>query len=533
MSHRYALDTLRLRGDLLFGWGWFLDEASPAKAIDLELTDVDGGVQRLACPREGTRPDLVEAYPQIRHAAAGGFMLQGRIRSSQRPLSAKLLVELADGRQLQLELPPLVDGTSGGPASRMVRLSQLVRNRDWAALGRRGREWLARHGAALLADRPQHPGRGGGAGHWVLFDHDMGGGANHFRQSKIAQWVQAGHTVVLVTPVLETLEYRSTRFTKAGSSEQRHPTLTACLQALDGCALVAINDLVSYDDPLQVLAWALQRKQAGAILRIYIHDFHAACPAWTLTSSDGRHCGVPPVEQCARCLPANRAAFLGMMPNLDIPAWRAAWSRALHAADEVIAFSRHSVGVLQRAHPQLESARVQVQPHSLDYLGPPRTFSPSHEAPMTIAVVGHISWLKGAEVVREMVQLIERERRSVRIVVVGTIDGVDPSPALRVTGRYRVHELPELLEREQVSVAFLPSIVHETFSYVTAELMHHGVPLAAFDLGAPAERLRGHPLGCIVSAVDARTALDEITAFHGRLSASAAPSVRGLPSGVP
>lgn len=521
MSHRYALDALLLRDERLFGWGWMLDETAEASAIDLVLDDGQGGVQRLPCPREGSRPDLAEAFPHIAHAAGGGFMLQGRVRLPGRPLQARLQVALADGRELDLPLPPLAEERAPAANSRRTRNMQLLREGAWPTLARRGWSWLARQPRALAARRRQ--GSAGplpGSGHWVLFDHDMGGGANHFRESKIAQWTQAGHEVVLVTPVLETLEYRSVHYRRAGRREQRHPSLAQCLDALRGAAQVVINDLVSFDDPLRVLAWSMEEKRGGAGLRVYIHDFHAACPAWTLTASDGRYCGIPDVAQCARCLPANRAAFLGMMPALDVPVWRAAWSEVLQAADDVVAFSNHSAGVLQRAHPQLESARIQVQPHSLDYLGPPRTFRPARDPVLTIAVVGHISWLKGAQIVREMVRLIEQEGRAARIVVIGTIDGVSPSPALRVTGRYRVQELPELLERQRVGVAFLPSIVHETFSYVTAELMHHGVPLAAFDLGAPAERLRGHPLGCIIPEVDARVALDTLIAFHQRLMAA-------------
>ena len=65
-------------------------------------------------------------------------------------------------------------------------------------------------------------------------------------------------------------------------------------------------------------------------------------------------------------------------------------------------------------------------------------------------------------------------------------------------------------------------MVHETFSYVTAELMHYRVPLAVFDLGAPAERVRGYDRGRIIPLVDAQAALDELLAFHRELSAATA-----------
>ena len=214
-----------------------------------------------------------------------------------------------------------------------------------------------------------------------------------------------------------------------------------------------------------------------------------------------------------------------MMPSLEIPEWRRAWGEFLTAADEIVAFSASSIDILRRAYPQLDAARIELRPHSTVYLGDtPPAFRPPHPGEIaTIGVVGAISVYKGADIVAEMARLIEREGWPARIVVVGSIDGVPLSPALRITGPYRTGELPEVLEREGIDVAFLPSIWHETFSYVTAELMHYRVPLAVFDLGAPAERVRTYPLGRIIPAIDARIALAEITAFHRSLTAADAP----------
>ena len=353
----------------------------------------------------------------------------------------------------------------------------------------------------------------------------MGGGANHFRNERVADWHAAGHEVRVVTPVLDALEYAIEGVGPDGERwRQAHPDLQACLAALGRPARIVVNDLVSFDDPLRVLAWTLARKRDGAQVLFYLHDFHAACPAWTLTGSDGRDCGIPQFAQCARCLPANAAPFLAMLPRLDVPGWRRAWGEFLAACDEILAFSASSIAILRRAYPALDPARIELRPHSTAYLGEaPPPFSPHLGEIATIAVVGAISEYKGAKIVAEMAGIIEREGLPARIVVVGSIDGVPSSAALRVTGPYGVGELRGILERERVGAAFLPSIWHETFSYVTAELMHYRVPLAVFDLGAPAERVRDYPLGRIIPRVDARTALLELLAFHRELSAAAAP----------
>ena len=48
------------------------------------------------------------------------------------------------------------------------------------------------------------------------------------------------------------------------------------------------------------------------------------------------------------------------------------------------------------------------------------------------------------------------------------------------------------------------------------------VPIAAFDLGAPAERIRGYPKGLILSSFDPEIMLDELVEFKKRMVAMAA-----------
>ena len=45
------------------------------------------------------------------------------------------------------------------------------------------------------------------------------------------------------------------------------------------------------------------------------------------------------------------------------------------------------------------------------------------------------------------------------------------------------------------------------------------IPIVAFDLGAPAERLRGYDLGRLCPSVDATTALATMIGFHDELAA--------------
>src|SRR5260370_25427748 len=65
-------------------------------------------------------------------------------------------------------------------------------------------------------------------------------------------------------------------------------------------------------------------------------------------------------------------------------------------------------------------------------------------------------------------------------------------PNFTVPGYYRGDTLPSLLARFGIGLVVLPSIWPETYSLVLSEAWIAGAAVAAFDLGAPAERIRRH-----------------------------------------
>ena len=71
-------------------------------------------------------------------------------------------------------------------------------------------------------------------------------------------------------------------------------------------------------------------------------------------------------------------------------------------------------------------------------------------------------------------------------------------PRTSVHGYYRAGTLPSHLARNGVGLLVIPSIVPETFSLVLSEAWLAGVPVIAFDAGAPAERIRRDGGGWLV-----------------------------------
>ena len=65
-------------------------------------------------------------------------------------------------------------------------------------------------------------------------------------------------------------------------------------------------------------------------------------------------------------------------------------------------------------------------------------------------------------------------------------------PNVVVHGYYVHGTLPSLLARQRIGRVVLPSIVPESYSLTLTECWQAGVPVAAFDIGAIAQRIRSH-----------------------------------------
>lgn len=534
MSHdassefHHNIDRLVISGRRVFGWGWAAHRTSPVKSLHLRMQG-EGWERRLVAGIGLARNDVEEALPDVANAGASGFVVTGYIPGSP-ARKLWLEVELEDGGRADLDVTKVAESLYARRRKR--RLLSWLAQSVWRRLKRGDIAGIVRRARAQSYTAPSLDDMGivgelvptlrKTPGVCVMLDHNMGGGANQYRRAMVAERLSAGQSVLLCTYNLPSLDYRL-HLHQPGREEQVFRTST--FLALEGIVEQApvvelfVNSPVSFDEPLLLAEWLARMRAEHPDVRLTVtaHDYFSVCPSFVLLNADGRYCGIPEISECNACMKRHQASYVALSPPTEIGPWRALWGRCLQAADEVRCFSESTREHLLKAYPALDPQRISIVPHKMDF-APARKPRIDHGAPLVIGIMGEISVQKGALVVREMLERIDSGHPDVRVVVLGTLDVALKSDRLAVTGRYQRQKLVDLVESHGINMFLFPSIWPETFSYVVAEMILLGVPIVAFDLGAPAERLRGYPRARLCADVSAGAALETLIDFHRQMA---------------
>jgi glycosyltransferase involved in cell wall biosynthesis len=272
---------------------------------------------------------------------------------------------------------------------------------------------------------------------------------------------------------------------------------------------IIINEVVSFDDVYAVLDYITGLKTGiGAKLIMLGHDFYSVCPSIYLIDNHGRHCFKPDIEDCERCIVNNKDSFslnFGTMQK-----WRKKWGEFLSVCDEVTLFSENTKSYFLHHYPQLKN--IKVVPHKVDYIPKIERYETNNDR-LVIGILGNFMRTKGSEVVFEMLDIIDEKRLPIDILVIGSNMEQKTHKKLRTTGRYKVEDIPSIMKDNKVDIIFIASIWPETFSYTTQEVINMGLPIASFDIGAPAERIAKYDKGLVINEMTAEAALKQISKF--------------------
>jgi glycosyltransferase involved in cell wall biosynthesis len=108
-------------------------------------------------------------------------------------------------------------------------------------------------------------------------------------------------------------------------------------------------------------------------------------------------------------------------------------------------------------------------------------------------VVGAIGIEKGFDVLLACARDVSRRKLKLEFRLVGhSCDDARllATGCVHITGRYEEEEVVGLIRAQRAQLAFLTSLWPETWCYTLTQCWRAGLDVAAFDIGAPAERIR-------------------------------------------
>lgn len=158
-------------------------------------------------------------------------------------------------------------------------------------------------------------------------------------------------------------------------------------------------------------------------------------------------------------------------------------------------FFENSHSLVSQTYPDIID-KLKVTPHRLVTDVP--KVQPGHvpDGVPVIGVLGNIGYQKGITVLRDLSQLLARNRKA-RLVIISNIDpSYKLASSVQVHGSYHVEEIPSLVARYGIICWLIPSIWPETFSYTTHEALATGLPVWSFDLGAQGDAARAAAEEC-------------------------------------
>jgi GT2 family glycosyltransferase/glycosyltransferase involved in cell wall biosynthesis len=248
-----------------------------------------------------------------------------------------------------------------------------------------------------------------------------------------------------------------------------------------------------------------------------IHDYYSVCPRINLIDETGVYCGEPGAVKCQVCLEQN-GAHGG--EKVDILRWREEYGTWLAGARKVFV-PHHDVAVrLAGYFPDVEFAeRRHFESH---ITARPVAATLAAGETLRVAVIGSLGPHKGLDIVMRCARDGLARDLPLAFHIVGHTACDDVMRELKnvaITGAYKETDIFDILESLHCHCAFFPSVWPETYAYVLSIAFLGGLFPIAFDLGAPAARIRECGFGHLIPLTrDAVAINNELLALTGRLT---------------
>jgi glycosyltransferase involved in cell wall biosynthesis len=353
----------------------------------------------------------------------------------------------------------------------------------------------------------------------VLVTHNDGGGVERRVQASVASHEAHGRRAIVLRPEISS---HGATFVVAASGSlpdlafelpRERTSLLRLLRQMQPVA-TELHHLLNHDASLCEIIRAL-----GVPYDAHVHDYAWFCPRIALVGRGDRYCGEPAQPVCQSCVTA-----LGgyLHEDITVVALVDRSTSILSGANQVIAPSHDAAARLARHFPGISPI---VIPHEDDTAVAEPPPVPYVTGTVRVCIAGAIGLHKGFHVLLACARDARQRDLDLTFVVAGTtIDDqrLMDTGRVFVTGPYQPDEAVALIRAQGAALAFLPSIWPETWCLGLTELWRSGLRVVAFDIGAPAERIRQTGRGFLLPLHLAPAAINEtlLKAARGRSSQS-------------
>ncbi|WJM84521.1 glycosyltransferase [Dickeya chrysanthemi] len=531
---RWSVDVFTFNRGVIFSYGWFFNERKDITELSFIIRQGDLKEKSIVKLDYGKiRNDVGQCFPKNNYSMHSGFLLYNAMRSEEKIVELSWHVTYADGTSENVLMPEKVfmhDTVEPLTKKDIIKQYNLLWDKCWPLIKSQQFKLLFDkvyryvskipkknlHNASDIKKIINKEGR-----NRVIFvlDHDLGGGANLYRNRLIKERLSLGFSIITLSYNIASLSYKIVINYDGKEDVFGIPRMEYIYSILNFINIdeVIYNTGVSFVRPQDIPGFLIGLKlKSNAPITILAHDLFPLCPSHFLINDKGVYCNIPESTRCKSCLRNNTFGFTSLYKSGDIDEWRSKWGQLINSADKIVFFSKNTCDLYRRVYPQITEVKTIIAPHQVDYF--PCKANIKNKEKLVIGVVGQIGHHKGSAIVKSLAEEICKNKIDVEIVVVGAIDVSCPTDVVRQTGPYKHSELPALLEKNGVNVILFPSIWPETFSYVVQEMIELGYPVASFNLGAPVERLIDYKNGMILSSMSASDVLKDLLSFFHKLN---------------
>lgn len=238
-----------------------------------------------------------------------------------------------------------------------------------------------------------------------------------------------------------------------------------------------------------------------------VHDLYSLCYNGNMVKNNA-YCGLTCNDSCSLLI--NNRVY-------NPSEWRCLWRDFFACVDEFVFFSQSTKDIFSLIY-KIPDEKMTIKPHNMDYF---KTLAIKNlPAKMNVGVFGIIdSDAKGLSILKKFAEFsIGKDYKICMNGAVGesNLDVFCRNDNFVQYGKYKKEDIYERLVSQKIGVVFFTSICPETFSYVVSELMLTGIPIACFDIGAQAEKIKKYPLGRIITNYSCESILDELKECYKR-----------------